>query len=575
MQVDINAKLQTFQAEKYGNEGIIRRGDVHLLQTDGYMFEETANGKVDVMILSAPCQDFSSLNAAKAGVEGENGCVLNAALNALFPAKASNSLPRLILIENVKGIAYKSNVSGASPPLLTAIDTLYALGYDAVAYRKIDSTEFGVPMHRERIFLVASLSKDPGAAHSIPGGLAAEVLFAKDVIQPCGGCPEGGKQCFQCWKTGHDARETNADCTYIKQMHCAISEAKEEILSTILTSTGKVIVSTPSGDVGIIREDQKLSVFSLPVGFMDAIESKTDRDMALGNCIQLDCAVWLLSRILVCWDTELENQTAVVELMNDRGRCESIDNVVAGFGSTSWRNGINSGTSTGSNKHTMPMYAIFLRGVGSFKVSNIPPCPSPSAFRRIGDVIDLTKLDRVEVSELHALIARMGLRGIILDAELLSRFILYARKKKQGLRLIPPVCQLVLADAMLLPPMTGLVYIAPLDQLWPVELHTDDSLRKYGRTGLPVEPLRAGEVWALIPPLNNSMGSKTGNLLLPREWWSYFRVKLKDVYLYGSVGQYRRLYVLEMHTLLTLLLLAALENSVFCGRRCLMMHIIG
>ena len=103
MQVDVEKGLREFQAEMFGEDGILREGDVDDLIHGGYRIELTSSRRIDCLILTPPCQDFSSIGSF-GGVEGQNGCIFKKTIDALGPLKDKKMLPSLILVENLSSV---------------------------------------------------------------------------------------------------------------------------------------------------------------------------------------------------------------------------------------------------------------------------------------------------------------------------------------------------------------------------------------------------------------------------------------------------------------------------------------
>lgn len=106
--------------------------------------------EVELLTAGFPCQDLSQAGSS-AGIDGARSGLVS----HVFKLLQRRPVP-WVIIENVpfmlrldKGRAMKRIVS-----------KLERLGY-RWAYRVIDSSAFGVPQRRERVFLVASLDEDP------------------------------------------------------------------------------------------------------------------------------------------------------------------------------------------------------------------------------------------------------------------------------------------------------------------------------------------------------------------------------------------------------------------------------
>lgn len=103
----------------------------------------------DVLIAGPPCQGFSTAGKNDPD-DARNSLLLNVANIAAI------ARPRIVVIENVRGLL--------SPQYETHRKTLLTIlanaGYQ-VASRVIDGTELGVPQHRRRVIVVATLGPRP------------------------------------------------------------------------------------------------------------------------------------------------------------------------------------------------------------------------------------------------------------------------------------------------------------------------------------------------------------------------------------------------------------------------------
>lgn len=104
--------------------------------------------KVDILLGGPPCQGFSTLGKRRDGDQ-------RSTLVDVFAALCLKIRPKIVLVENVKGIATKRHPAGG-----TYADALKrALGGSGAPYvcdaRVINATDFGVGQTRARWFLVA------------------------------------------------------------------------------------------------------------------------------------------------------------------------------------------------------------------------------------------------------------------------------------------------------------------------------------------------------------------------------------------------------------------------------------
>lgn len=109
-------------------------------------------GKVDLLIVCAPCQPFSSQNRAhKDALKGDDRASL--LLQAVKFAKALK--PGVVFFENVSGLAAPYN-----KVLLDQLKSELAVaGYSLSEPRRIDAADLGVPQRRVRCVMVAARSE--------------------------------------------------------------------------------------------------------------------------------------------------------------------------------------------------------------------------------------------------------------------------------------------------------------------------------------------------------------------------------------------------------------------------------
>jgi DNA (cytosine-5)-methyltransferase 1 len=132
-------------------------------------------GQADVLIGGPPCQPFSKSGYWARGdalrLDDARADTLTAYLRILRDIQ-----PRSFLIENVYGLAYKGKSEGLDR-ILSGIDQINhetGASYHPT-WQVVDAASYGVPQHRERIFIVASRDgksfRFPKPTHGAPDDL--------------------------------------------------------------------------------------------------------------------------------------------------------------------------------------------------------------------------------------------------------------------------------------------------------------------------------------------------------------------------------------------------------------------
>lgn len=135
-------------AETYGlnhPEVPFREKDIRKIEPAELAVALPEGKQLELMVVCAPCQPFSSQNRRREDVDPRAPLMLH----AVRLAKALQ--PRLIMFENVPGIA-------SSPMLERLRRALFAAGYQMGEPARIDAADFGVPQRRVRCIVVASRS---------------------------------------------------------------------------------------------------------------------------------------------------------------------------------------------------------------------------------------------------------------------------------------------------------------------------------------------------------------------------------------------------------------------------------
>ncbi|MBQ3689121.1 MAG: DNA (cytosine-5-)-methyltransferase [Bacteroidales bacterium] len=111
---------------------------------DARTFDATKyNGKVDLLVGGAPCQAFSMVGR-RLGFEDARGTLFYE-----FARVIKETQPKVFIFENVKGLI--SHDKGRTWQVI--YDIFKELGYQ-VYYRVLNSKDYGIPQHRERLFCI-------------------------------------------------------------------------------------------------------------------------------------------------------------------------------------------------------------------------------------------------------------------------------------------------------------------------------------------------------------------------------------------------------------------------------------
>lgn len=160
--------------------------EVRLLQNDIRLanpddFADLIPGKLDLLVICAPCQPFSSQNRHKSKDDSRNNLVEE---SKKFINRFS---PSLVFLENVPGLA-STDIFGKFTTWLRE-----EAGYDVAEPMRVDAAELGVPQRRTRMILVAakgvSLSKATNIART--GRKSVEDTI-KNLPVPPVGRPQAG-----------------------------------------------------------------------------------------------------------------------------------------------------------------------------------------------------------------------------------------------------------------------------------------------------------------------------------------------------------------------------------------------
>ena len=130
------------QAKKtyYANYGDVPFGDITKESTKSYI-----PGTFDILCAGFPCQAFS-LAGHRLGFKDETRGTLFFEIEAIL----RKHQPKAFFLENVKGLA----IHDKGRTLKTILEHLDDAGYDVVPPQILNAMDYGVPQHRERIYII-------------------------------------------------------------------------------------------------------------------------------------------------------------------------------------------------------------------------------------------------------------------------------------------------------------------------------------------------------------------------------------------------------------------------------------
>jgi DNA (cytosine-5)-methyltransferase 1 len=139
--VDFDAgACRTYQA----NHPEVRLLQKDIRQIDPNEFSDLIPRKLDLLVVCAPCQPFSSQNRHKSKDDSRNNLVEES------KKFIERFRPSLVFLENVPGLASTDIFDGFTAWLRDKA------GYDVAKPMRVDAAELGVPQRRTRMILVAA-----------------------------------------------------------------------------------------------------------------------------------------------------------------------------------------------------------------------------------------------------------------------------------------------------------------------------------------------------------------------------------------------------------------------------------
>lgn len=158
-------------------------------------------GQLDVLSGGPPCQGFSFANNAKRSINDPRSKLM-----WQFIRLVDEIQPRYFVIENVRGLLSFKDF------FYLLLKTLENKGY-AVRFNLLDAASYGVPQHRERVFIegvrrdLKRLPEFPVPTHFSPEMIKSKV------------CPQLTLMAEKCFAVNGFAKEEIENCWFNKTLH--------------------------------------------------------------------------------------------------------------------------------------------------------------------------------------------------------------------------------------------------------------------------------------------------------------------------------------------------------------------
>lgn len=247
----------------------------------GDILEEEINNvkkhRIDVLVGGSPCQSFSQAGS-KLGMDDPRGRLTSRFFEILGIIR-----PEWFLWENVPGVFQRGEIFGS------ILREVGKLGY-RWAYRVLDAQYFGVPQHRNRVFLVGSNGKGNPAKVLFEPNDCQNIIQSKSkqpkVANGCVAKPTHGIAVSMRGRGGKTMIEMGDNKSYC--LRTGPGYARSHVIDN-----GKIRILTP-------KEYERVQGF--PDDYTKIYESTSDalRYKAIGNSMAVPVIKWIGSRIQSC-----------------------------------------------------------------------------------------------------------------------------------------------------------------------------------------------------------------------------------------------------------------------------------
>jgi len=244
--------------------------------------------ETDIVVAGFPCQDLSTENQNRAGIEKG---LRSSLVSHVFRLLHGKKVP-WVIFENVPGLLnwHWNQTPPQQPGIAYIVRELELLGY-RWAYRVVDLASFGIPHSRARVFIVASIHGDP-----------RDILLSQN-IHCHGQCsnmfPSKNDECYSCSCQQPTIDSNTVACVdlgekrhppYLNILHClTTANGRRTCIVRNISDTKKVCTMLD------VRDAERL--FGFPEGWTESCYPIINPDRPATN--KFDCKIQTQKRLSV------------------------------------------------------------------------------------------------------------------------------------------------------------------------------------------------------------------------------------------------------------------------------------
>ena len=248
--------------------------------------------ETDIVVAGFPCQDLSTENQNRAGIEKG---LRSSLVSHVFRLLRSKKVP-WVIFENVPGLLnwHWNQTPPQQPGIAYITRELEQLDY-RWAYRVVDLASFGIPHSRSRVFIVASIRGDP-----------RDILLSQD-IHCQGQCsnmfPSKSNECYTCSCQQPSIDSNTVACVdlgekrhppYLNILHC-LTTANGRRTCIVRNAYNNINDTKKSCTMLDVRDAERL--FGFPEGWTESCYPIINPDKPAAS--KFDCKIQTQKRLSV------------------------------------------------------------------------------------------------------------------------------------------------------------------------------------------------------------------------------------------------------------------------------------